>query len=192
MLAGRAIQGIGGGTIIAVNLIVLSDIIPLRHRSAYMGIVQLVFGLGLSIAPLVGAGLVKVTWRWLFWINLPFCGIGLVLVPLVLRYERPQSTLRTKLSMIDWIGSLMCLVSISIFLVGLGWGGVQYEWASAATLVPICLGVAGFVATILYERYVAKDPFLRLSLFQSWSAVAAYVCTVLQSLIVSSLVNSTT
>jgi MFS family permease len=186
LLAGRTIQGLGGGTILCLNLIIVADIVPLRQRGAYTGILQLVFGLGLTIAPLIGAGLVKVSWRWLFYINLPFCGLGLVVVPLTLRYHRPDTTLQTQLSNVDWTGSLLCIASFSVFLIGLAWGGVEFSWHDAATLVPICLGAAAMVATGLYERYVAKRPFLRLSLFNRRSAIVAYVCTLLQSTIVSS------
>jgi MFS family permease len=184
LLAGRTIQGVGGGTILCLNLIIVADLVPLRQRGAYTGILQLVFGLGLTIAPLIGAGLVKATWRWLFYINLPFCGIGLLVVPFALRYQRAKTTFYTKLLTIDWIGSMLCIASCSLFLVGLAWGGVDFAWTSPGTLVPICLGIAGTLATGLYERYVARLPFLRLSLFRSFSAIAAYTCTLLQSVIV--------
>lgn len=64
MLIGRTIQGIGGGGIMSLNLIVLSDLIPLRERSKYIGLVQLVFGLGTCLAPILGALLAEKNWRW--------------------------------------------------------------------------------------------------------------------------------
>lgn len=64
MLAGRTVQGIGGGGIISVNLIILSDFIPLRQRSKYQGIIQLVFALGTNIAPIIGGAMVDSNWRW--------------------------------------------------------------------------------------------------------------------------------
>ncbi len=64
MLAGRTIQGIGGGGVISVNLIILSDFVPLRQRSKYQGLIQLVFALGTNIAPIIGGAMVDSSWRW--------------------------------------------------------------------------------------------------------------------------------
>ena len=64
MLVGRAIRGLGGGSIMSVNLIILSDIVPLRQRPKYQGIIQLVFAFGTNIAPVIGGVLIKASWRW--------------------------------------------------------------------------------------------------------------------------------
>lgn len=65
MLAGRTLQGIGGGGILSINLIILSDIIPLRARAKYISLQQLVVAVGLNTAPIIGGVLVEVTtWRW--------------------------------------------------------------------------------------------------------------------------------
>lgn len=183
MLAGRTIQGIGGGGILSVNLIILSDLVPLRARAKYISLQQFVVAIGFNIAPIVGGALVKVTtWRWLFYINLPFCAIALVIIPFVLRYKRPESTVQDKLNSIDWVGSAMFIIGMTTFLLGITWGGSQYSWTSAATLVPIILGLAVVFTTGLYERFLANHTFLRLSLFHSWSAISIYLCSVLQAM----------
>lgn len=64
MLAGRTIQGIGGGGIMSMNLIMLSDQIPLRERPKFQGLIQIVFGLGTCLAPILGGALVQRGWRW--------------------------------------------------------------------------------------------------------------------------------
>lgn len=183
MLAGRTIQGIGGGGILSVNLIIVSDLVPLRERPKYISFQQLCVTVGFNTAPIIGGLLVKhTTWRWLFYINLPFCAIGLFIIPFVLKYQRPQSTINDKLSNVDWIGSFMFIVGMTTFLVGITWAGSQFAWSSAATIVPIILGLAVIFMTSVYERYMAKVTFLRLSIFSKWSAVAIYACTVLQGL----------
>ncbi|KJY01044.1 hypothetical protein TI39_contig305g00015 [Zymoseptoria brevis] len=116
MLVGRTIQGIGGGGVLSVNLIILSDLIPLRVRPKYLSIMQLTVRVGFNIAPIIGGAFVKVTtWRWLFYINLPFCAIGLAIIPFVLRYKRPISTFEEKLSKIDWIGSFAFIIGMTTF-----------------------------------------------------------------------------
>ena len=79
-----------------------------------------------------------------------------------------------KLSSVDWLGSSLMVISSTTFLVGMSWGGNKYEWRSAAVLVPILVGLAGLVLTVLYERYAATNPFLRLSVFQHWSELSLY------------------
>lgn len=64
MFAGRTIQGIGGGGILSVNLIMLSDLVPLLQRPKYQGYIQLVFSFGTFIAPIIGGLMVKTDWRW--------------------------------------------------------------------------------------------------------------------------------
>lgn len=183
MLAGRIVQGLGGGGILAVNLIIMSDLIPLRVRPKYISLQQLIVSVGFNIAPIIGGALVKVTtWRWLFYINLPFCACGLAIIPFVLKYQRPESTMGERLGSVDWIGSVSFVIGMTSLLVGLTWSGSQFAWSSAASLVPIILGLAVVFATGLYERYLAKRTFLRLALFNSWSAIAIYFCTVLQAL----------
>jgi MFS family permease len=64
MLAGRTIQGVGGGGILSVNLIILSDLVPLLQRPTYQGFIQLVFSFGTFLAPIIGGLLIKTQWRW--------------------------------------------------------------------------------------------------------------------------------
>ncbi|KAI4844389.1 putative efflux pump antibiotic resistance protein [Aureobasidium sp. EXF-8845] len=182
MLVGRSIKGIGGGGIMSINLIILSDIIPLRQRAQYQGYLQLVFALGTNIAPAIGGLIVeKTTWRWLFYINLPFCAISLATVPFVIRYSRPQTTTKEQLLSIDWIGIMSSIASVTLFLIGISWGGTEYSWSSANALCPLILGFGGVVCTIFYEMKYASNPFLRISIFRNRSAVATYFCTVLMA-----------
>ncbi|KAH7408085.1 putative major facilitator superfamily transporter [Phaeosphaeria sp. MPI-PUGE-AT-0046c] len=187
MMAGRAIQGLGGGGIISVQLIILSDIIPLRQLPKYMGQCQLATGIGTCLAPIVGGALIKSSWRWLFYINLPFCAIGLAIPPLLFRYEMPLTTLYDKLSSIDWLGSATFVVGTTSFLLGVSWGGNQYVWDSVPTLVPLLVGLATVAMTAVYERFVAKKPFLHFSIFNRVSSLLCSVCAVLQALIMSAV-----
>ncbi|KAI4724778.1 putative efflux pump antibiotic resistance protein [Aureobasidium sp. EXF-10728] len=180
MLIGRATQGVGGGGILSANLIILSDIIPLRQRAQYQGYLQLVFALGSNIAPIIGGVIVeRSTWRWLFYINIPFCVISLATVPFAIRYSRPKTTTKDQLLSIDWTGIFLSIASTTLFLIGISWGGTEYSWSSATTLCPLILGLVGVVCTIVYEMKLASTPFLRMSIFHNRSAIAAYICTAL-------------
>lgn len=185
-LAGRSIQGVGGGGILALGLVILTDIVPLRQRPIYLGVNQLSWALGSICGPLIGGLFVQhTTWRWIFYLNYPFCGVGFLTVPLVIRLHVTRAPLKERLLYVDWMGGFLFVSSTCSFLIGVTWGGSQYPWKSWRTLTPIVVGFAGVVATVLWERYGASRPFLRLELFNSYSALAAYVGAVLQGLLVS-------
>lgn len=176
MLAGRSIQGVGGGGVIVLAQIIFTDIVPLRYRPKYLGIIQGAWALGTCLGPVLGGALAKPNlWRWVFYILLPFCGISLFLVPLTVRLDgRRKASLQNMLTRIDWIGGGLFVSSTASFLIGLSWGGNQYSWSSASTLVPLILGAVGMIATIVWERYCPFEPFLPASIFYNASAIIVY------------------
>lgn len=187
LLAGRTIQGVGGGGILCQTFIITTDIIPLRQRPAYSSIIQVAFVVGTVTGPLIGGLLVDhSTWRWVFYLNFPFMAIGLVMVPWVVKLQRPTGGgIMQQLRCIDWVGSVLFMGSVSSFLIGITWGGGEFAWSSWRTLFPICLGVVGVLATIFYLKKVPQNPFLCLRLFRDSSSRAMYICAVLQGLLVS-------
>lgn len=189
LLLGRVLQGVGGAAIIPMTQIVLCDIVPLRVRPKYATFSQMAWAIGSIIGPLIGGLFAQyATWRWIFWLNLPFCGVGLVLVPLTLRLRTKKSSVMEKLGRIDWIGGFLFVSSMTIFLMAVTWGGVDHEWASAATLVPLLLGIAGTAVSVIWEKFGAAEPFIRLDIFSNKSALAGYFCAITQGLVVRSLV----
>ncbi|KAH8742986.1 major facilitator superfamily transporter [Diaporthe sp. PMI_573] len=124
------------------------------------------------------------TWRWIFYIMFPFCGLGLLLVIKFLTLNPPRATLRQKLDSIDWVGAFLFIPSGTLFLIAVSWGGVQLSWSSPGTLVPLCLGTLGFVATFLYELRFATKPFLQRSLFWGTSPRVAYICGAIQGFVI--------
>lgn len=183
LLAGRTVQGIGGGGIIAMNLVVLTDLVPLRQRPKYTGISQMTWAFGTIAGPLIGGSIAEyTTWRWLFYVNFPFCGLGLLTVPFVVKLDAQRDQIATKLAAFDWTGSLMFIGSTTTFLIGLTWGGHDYAWGSYQTLLPLCLGVLGIAGTGCWEALLAKKPFVQRSMLRNRSLMTTYLCTVLQGL----------
>lgn len=187
LLAGRSVQGIGGGGILSLNLVILTDVVPLRQRPAYLAITQGAWAIGTIIGPLIGGLFAQhTTWRWVFYVNFPLCGICLVLVPFSVKLYAEGPSVKTRLMRLDWIGMTLFIPSVSSFLIGVTWGGSQFAWGSFHTLVPIVVGVVGLAATVVWEVYGASRPFLRLSLLNSRSGSAAHICALLQGVLVSS------
>ncbi|KAI1738082.1 major facilitator superfamily domain-containing protein [Xylaria scruposa] len=153
LIGGRAVQGIGGGGINLLIELIVSDLVPLRERGAYFGIVFGVFSLGTAVGPLVGGAIVDgTTWRWVFWINLPVAGVALILHFLFLRvnYDR-ETAILTKLKRIDYAGNAILVASVVAVLLALSWGGAQYSWSSYHVLVPLVVGIFGLFLFHVYE-----------------------------------------
>lgn len=132
LIAARVVQGLGGGGINVMTEIIVADLVPLRERQQIRGIVFTAFAVGTFIGPVVGGAIVDHTsWRWVFYINLPLCGITLVLMLLFLhvKYGR-QSTVIAKLKRVDFAGNAILIASVISILLSLTWAGTTHPWKS--------------------------------------------------------------
>lgn len=90
LLVGRGIQGVGGGGIMSLTELLITDLVPLRERGMWFGYQSLTWAVGSVTGPLIGGAFAQdTTWRWIFWINLPFCGLGFLTLPYCLRLNHP-------------------------------------------------------------------------------------------------------
>ncbi len=123
--------------------------------------------------------------QWLFYINFPFCGVGLLIVPLTVRLKPEKNrTLKENLARVDWAGGIFFIASTSSFLIGLTWSGIQYPWNSYQAWLPTVLGGVGLVLSVVYEVRIPAVPFLRVSVFSGVSAVLVYLCTAVHGFLV--------
>lgn len=137
--------------------------------------------------PLIGGLLAEhTTWRWVFYLNFPFCVIGIIMTLLVVKMDYRMSELSfiQKVALVDWFGGGLFIASMCSILIGITWGGCRYNWASVHILVPIIVGLIGVIATVVWESWVA-NPFLPLRLFNSRSGAASFSCAFIQGLLVS-------
>ncbi|KAL9616549.1 MAG: hypothetical protein Q9160_008591 [Pyrenula sp. 1 TL-2023] len=184
ILVGRTIQGIGGGGVLILPEIIVTDLVPLAKRPAYFSIFSGIWALGSVMGPILGGGFAQdVSWRWIFWINLPFAGIGFILAALFLQLNQRISTLSAKLKRVDWVGTVLFIAASTGFLIPLTWGGVMYAWDSWRTLVPLIVSAFGFLPFILWEIYGAAEPLMRLSLFKNRTTNIAFLITFLHGII---------
>ncbi|KAF2202025.1 MFS general substrate transporter [Delitschia confertaspora ATCC 74209] len=184
LLPGRVIQGIGGGGIITMSQVIFCDIVPLRQRPKYFAMVLGAWAVGSLLGPVLGGAFATYNWRWIFWVNLPFCGLGFAMVLLCVRLRASEAlTLREKMVRTDWGGGILFLGGMTSFLIGLSWGGVQFPWGSAATLIPIFIGLAGLGVFGWWQVRKEKYTLLPVSLFYCVSAFAAFYCAVCNGLV---------
>ncbi|KAI9814205.1 MAG: hypothetical protein M1827_003371 [Pycnora praestabilis] len=188
MLVGRSIQGVGSGGIVALTYIIVTDLVALRERGKWFGLISMTWAVGTITGPVLGGVFaVKLSWRWIFWINIPFCGIAFVTIPFFLKLHDKVGSLAGKLQQVDWVGSFVFVASSTTFLIPITWGGVMYPWTSWRTLVPLFVGVAGFLLFVLHSRYIS-DPLIRGSLFHSDTAVVGYYGTLIRGMVLTSII----
>ncbi|KAK3385637.1 MFS general substrate transporter-like protein [Podospora didyma] len=185
LIAGRVIQGVGAGGIGVLVEIIVCDIIPLRERGTYLAMVFGGIALGTGLGPFFGGLIVKnTTWRWVFWINLPFGAVAILLLVVFLHvnYEKEKS-LATRVGSIDWLGNVIFVAAISAVLIALSWAGAVYPWSSYQVLVPLLVGMAGLGGFLVFEgSRFCPQPTMPLRLFANRTSAAALVLTFLHSL----------
>nr|WP_315591655.1 MDR family MFS transporter [uncultured Cupriavidus sp.] len=160
LIVARILQGLGGGGLISVSQATIADVVPLRERGKYQGYVSGVWAVASMAGPVIGGYLAHfLSWRWIFWINIPLSLIALVVVRRALRHL-PVSGRRHK---IDYLGSLLFgggLSGVLVFLTRLGQGHSPLEPQTIGLLVA---GLVGLVLFIWQERR-ASDPVIPLSM----------------------------
>ncbi|CAK7209612.1 hypothetical protein SBRCBS47491_000502 [Sporothrix bragantina] len=188
LIAGRTIQGVGGGGLVALTEVVVTDLVPLAFRPTWFSTLSAMWSIGTVTGPLIGAGFAQnVSWRWIFYINLPLIGAGLAFVVLFLHQAKIPGGILHKLGRFDWVGSVLFTAASTAFLYGLTTGGVANPWSSYKVLVPLIIGPVAVIFFGYYEFYWAKEPIINRRIFNNRDMLLTYVMTVLHGAILWSL-----
>ncbi|MFF5184846.1 MDR family MFS transporter [Streptomyces sp. NPDC000345] len=174
LIAFRAVQGLGGGGLMVLSMAIVGDIVPPRERGRYQGLFGAVFGAASVLGPLLGGLFTEhLSWRWVFYVNLPVGVVALAVIATVLHIPR-----RATRHVIDYLGTLLIASVATCLVLVASLGGTTWDWGSPQIVGLAVLGAVLAVAFVAVERRAA-EPVLPLKLFRvrtfTLSAVISFI-----------------
>ncbi|KAM3499052.1 hypothetical protein MY10362_007664 [Beauveria mimosiformis] len=185
LIIGRAIAGLGSAGIFSGALLIVSRSVPLRQRPVYMGLIGAVYGLASVAGPLMGGAFTdKVTWRWCFYINLPFGAVTVFFIVLFLHLpdagsQLKNTSLKEQLLSFDLEGTFCFIPGIVSLLLALQWGGSRYPWGNGRIIglfVVFAVLIAAFIAIQIWKKDKATVPPRIFMNRTVWACSSFVVC----------------
>ena len=162
LIAFRAIQGLGAGGLMVLAQASIADVVPPRDRGKYQGYFGGVFGLASVLGPLIGGFFTdQLSWRWVFYVNVPIAVIALIVTTAVL----PNTIARAKPT-IDYLGFALLTGAVSGLVLVTTWGGAQYAWGSA-TIIWLAAATVVLTAVFVAWQRRSREPVMPLQLFRN-------------------------
>lgn len=163
LIAGRAIQGLGGGGLMILAQAIVADVVPARVRGAYMGVMGVAFAVPMVLGPLLGGYFTDVVgWRWAFWMNLPLVALSIVAAIAWL----PRRSVRGQIGRFDTWGMVTMTVSLTSLVLVTSLGGTTLAWDSPA-IIGLAVACVVFGALFVLAERRAAEPLIPLGLFRN-------------------------
>lgn len=162
LIVWRAVQGLGGGGLMVTSTALIADVVPLRERGKYQGVLGSVFGVVTVAGPMLGGFFVDhLSWRWAFYVNIP-----LVVVVLVVASSAMPNARAVVKPVIDYLGILLIGLAATGLTLVTSWGGTQYAWGSPV-IIGMAIGSVVLLAAFVLVESRAKEPMLPMRLFRN-------------------------
>ncbi|MEV8311595.1 MFS transporter [Streptomyces flavidovirens] len=161
LIAFRAIQGLGAGGIMVGVQAIIADIVPTRNRGRFMGLIGAALGFAAVAGPLLGGFFTDhASWRWCFYLNVPFGLLTMAVIGLVLKLPKPGVRPR-----LDVLGALLLAAASTCLVLLTSWGGTEYAWDSRVIL-GLAAGAAGTTLLFIVVEHYVPEPLLPMRLFR--------------------------
>ncbi|KAF2029558.1 MFS general substrate transporter [Setomelanomma holmii] len=176
LIAGRVVQGLGGGGVVVMVHVCVSDLFNIRDRSFYLGAVGAVWAVASALGPVLGGVFAEhLSWRWCFYINLPIIAASILTLIATLRVRTPRTPLLSGLASMDWLGAGTIIAAAAFLLVGLQLG-CDSSFTTPMVVIFLVLGcvlLTAFPLTQWWEERRGREPLLPLRIFKDLSNLSA-------------------
>ncbi|KAM7208250.1 Major facilitator superfamily domain containing protein [Naviculisporaceae sp. PSN 640] len=190
LIAARTVQGLGTGGLYVLSDIIVCDMVPPRHRGPYLSAVLGTAAIGTTVGPIIGGALALTNWRWIFWLNLPVSGLGLIAILFFLpNVKSTDRSWKTALGRVDFVGNLIFIPSMLAIFFGLIMGGTKdYPWSSWRVILALVLGVAGWIGFHVHQSSKwCKEPSTPPHLFQHRTSACGFVLIFLAAVVLQAI-----
>ncbi|KAF2683133.1 MFS general substrate transporter [Lentithecium fluviatile CBS 122367] len=180
LIVGRAIAGVGAAGLMSGTLSIIAVVVSMRLRALYTGIVSAMFGVSTILGPLLGGAFTEnVSWRWVFYINLPIGGV--TILALMLMFHPPTRKVesdpwRVRVKRLDLIGAIIFIPGVIMILMALQWGGLTYPWNSPRIIGLFVGGGILLLIFIAWQYRTGDKAMIPPAIFTQRTVFWACVC----------------
>ncbi|KAL0095764.1 major facilitator superfamily domain-containing protein [Phycomyces blakesleeanus] len=178
LIPGRTVQGFGGGCVMAMAYIIVTDMGPVEMRPRLQASLAVIYGLASVVGPLIGGAFVdKLNWHWDFWLNVILSAISMIIIFFLLSESTKveNSSFIQKMKRIDWFGSLFTTSFICCLLLALNWGPV-YGWGDAHSIGPFVAAGVSLILLVGVEGFYAAEPIMPGRVVLNPAVAILYLC----------------